>query len=299
MQIGTEGFRLEGLFHQEGGNHRVLCIAKNLAKKEFSLDGALYERFSTHIGKFPSVMIAPDDVQIISGGSEERRRFLDALYSQLDPLYLQNLIEYNKIIQQRNGFLKAMAEKGTANHHLLDVYDQQLEGPGNYIFERRTVFLQELLPMVLSYYQGIAGSSEPMALSYESPLQQASFQSLLKACRNKDMIYQRTLTGIHKDDILIRFNDQLFKQFASQGQRKSLLFALKFAEFETLKRAKGFAPILLLDDVFEKLDGSRMRNLLHWICVENAGQIFITDTHGERIESELRALSTNVQLIGL
>lgn len=300
VRQGHSGFRIEGHFEkEEGAPEQVLCIFRENGKKEFSADGETYEKFSRHIGRFPCVIIAPDDAQIITGGSEERRRFLDALLSQLDPVYLQNLIEYNKVLQQRNGFLRSLTDRRMPDRGLLDVYDGQLARPGAWLFEQRSVFLERFLPQVKHFYNRIAGAEEPVELSYESQLAQQSLPVLLKAFREKDILLQRTGAGIHKDDIDLCFSGQPFKAIASQGQRKSLLFALKLAEYETLKQAKGFPPILLLDDVFEKLDEHRMRNLLDKVCLRDQGQIFITDTHPDRIRQELDKLAISCQIIRL
>jgi DNA replication and repair protein RecF len=299
VQKGTAGFRIEGHFEKQGQLTDIVCILRETGKKEFTAAGEPYEKFSHHIGRFPCVIIAPDDVQIITGGSEERRRFLDALLSQLDPDYLQNLIEYNRVLQQRNSFLKSLSERRLTDKHLLEVYNSQLIRPGNWLFQRRRSFLQELLPLAGRYYQTIAGSDEPVALIYESQLLNASFADLLHQGLEKDLYLQRTGAGIHKDDIDIRFSDLPFKSIASQGQRKSLLFALKLAEYETLRLDKGFPPILLLDDVFEKLDAERMHNLLDQVCLKDQGQIFITDTHADRIRREMDQLGVDCQIISL
>jgi DNA replication and repair protein RecF len=296
---GSEGFRIEGQFELDGKEQQVVCILRETGKKEFSLNEEAYEKFSAHIGKFPCVIITPDDVQIITDGSEERRRFIDTLLCQLDPAYLQSLIEYNKILQQRNSFLKSLSEKATPNNNLLEVYNAQLIKPGNYVFEQRKSFLQNLLPWVKKLYTEIAGREERIELSYNSQLLSASFETLLKQSRDKDIALQRTNSGIHKDDIEITLNQQPFKNSASQGQRKSLLFAMKLAEFETLKKEKGFSPILLLDDVFEKLDENRMYNLLDRVCLQNDGQLFITDTHSERIGKHFEKLGVDYQRIDL
>jgi len=296
---GYNGFRIEGIFESHGENKKVVCVLRETGKKEFSLNDEIYEKLSAHIGKFPCVMIAPDDAQIVTDGSEERRRFIDALLCQLDEAYLKSLMEYNKILQQRNNFLKSIAEKKITDKSLLDVYDEQLVTPGNYVFEKRRDFLRHFLPLVREYDVKIAGANEPVELLYDSQLLHSPFRELLKISREKDLILQRTSSGIHKDDIDIKLQNQPFKTTGSQGQRKSLLFALKLAEYEALTKAKGFAPILLLDDVFEKLDSSRMYNLLHWVCVQSEGQIFITDTHGERIRHQLQTLITDFQLVEL
>jgi DNA replication and repair protein RecF len=296
---GAAGFRLEGHFDNAGRQTTVTCILRENGKKEFLTDGQPYEKFSRHIGRFPCVIIAPDDIQIITGGSEERRRFLDALLSQLDPAYLQNLIDYNKVLQQRNGFLKSLGEKRLTDKHLLEVYDDQLVNTGTMIFEVRRRFLEKLLPLAGGFYTGIAGAEEPLGLVYESQLLHTPLRQLLRQGLEKDLYLQRTGSGIHKDDIDIRYADDPFKAQASQGQRKSLLFALKLAEYETLKNAKGWAPLLLLDDVFEKLDRHRMHNLLDKVCLQDEGQLFITDTHPERIRREMENIGMEFQLITL
>ncbi|GGA83526.1 DNA replication/repair protein RecF [Puia dinghuensis] len=296
---GAPGFRIEGHIDNAGQNTTVVCILRENGKKEFLTDGQPYEKLSRHIGRFPCVIIAPDDIQIITGGSEERRRFLDALLSQLNPDYLQNLIDYNRVLQQRNSFLKSVAETRLTDKHLLEVYDEQLVAAGTTVFQLRRDFLQQLLPLAGSYYTGIAGAEEPLSLGYESQLLHTPLRQLLRQGLEKDLYLQRTGSGIHKDDIDIRYADEPFRARASQGQRKSLLFALKLAEYETLKKAKGWAPLLLLDDVFEKLDRQRMRNLLERVCRQDDGQLFITDTHPERIRQEMEELGVGYQLISL
>jgi DNA replication and repair protein RecF len=296
---GGSGFRLEGHFEKDGKETTIVCILRETGKKEFLADGEAYEKFSRHIGRLPCVIIAPDDIQIIAGGSEERRRFLDALLSQLDPVYLQNLIDYNKILQQRNGFLKSLPERTLSDRSLLDVYDAQLVKPGEWLFSRRQRFLQEFLPLATRFYALIAGAEEPVSLVYESQLLQGGLRELLQGSVERDLYLQRTGSGIHKDDIFISYADQPFKSMASQGQRKSLLFALKLAEYEALKNEKGYPPLLLLDDVFEKLDEGRMRNLLDRVCLQGDGQIFITDTHADRIRQQLERLAVNCQIITL
>jgi len=299
VRSGAAGFRIEGQFEKEGHPMKVVCILRENGKKELLTNNEPCERFSQHIGRLPCVIIAPDDVQIITGGSEERRRFLDALLSQLDPVYLQSLIEYNRVLQQRNGYLKSLTNSRIQDKGLLDVYDEQLTGPGIYVFEKRKTFLQDLLPLVQQSYTDIAGVEEPLSFTYDSTLLDAPFAQLLRNSREKDLYLQRTNTGIHKDDIDVLYGGQPFKSIASQGQRKSLLFALKLAEYEMLRQNKGFPPLLLLDDVFEKLDAHRMHNLLDKVCLRDHGQIFITDTHGDRIRQELDKLNIPSQIISL
>lgn len=287
VAFGHEGFRLEGQFCREGNEEKVVCILRENGRKEFSLDNDQYDKFSLHIGKFPCVMIAPDDVALITGASEERRKFLDTLLSQVDAEYLQKLISYTKVLLQRNSLLRSFSETGNIDFGLLDIIDQQLWMPGQWIHEKRKKFLEEFFPLVMEFYRNISGLEEMMRLAYSSPLLEAPMQLLIAQSRDRDMLLQRTGFGIHKDDLELKMGNEHFKTTASQGQRKSLLFALKLAEFDILKKYKGFPPLLLLDDVFEKLDDIRMQNLLSWACRENEGQIFITDTHCERLNDAL------------
>jgi DNA replication and repair protein RecF len=296
-QFEKEGFRLEGTISPKAD--QVVCIFRGAGKKEFLLNGVAYVKYSEHIGKYPCVMIAPDDVELITGVSEDRRRFIDTLISQLDAEYLRQLIIYTKVLQQRNSLLKRFAEIGKTDWALLEVLDDQLIQPGKYIYVVRKKITAELIPLVQQFYKQIADNDELVTLQYESQLNTVDFESVLNQFREKDFILQRTNGGIHKDDIGIQLNGQVFKNIASQGQRKSLLFALKLAEFELLKINKGFAPLLLLDDVFEKLDDQRMQNLLHQVCNENEGQVFITDTHKERLEAAFAVLNTTCQIIQL
>jgi DNA replication and repair protein RecF len=299
IQFNRDGFRLEAHFLRQGEPQKIVCINRGTGKKELLLNDVPYEKMSQHIGHFPAVMIAPDDIELITGSSEERRRFMDMVISQTDNEYLQLLIQYNKIVQQRNSALKSFAENGKTDIALLEVLDEQLINPGNYIFNKRNQFASALLPLVKTFCNRIAGKDENILLEYQSQLSELSFENLLQQYRQKDFMLQRTGAGIHKDEISMQLDGQVFKNTASQGQRKSLLFALKLAEFEILKNNKGFAPILFLDDVFEKLDDERMQHLLHWVCKENNGQVFITDTHKHRLEEAFAILNLSNQIIAL
>lgn len=290
-----DGFRLEGRI----GEHRLVCIYRGAAKKEFLVDDVAYTKMSNHIGRFPAVMVAPDDVGLITGTSEERRRYIDTLLSQVDNLYLQQLIAYNKILQQRNSLLKRFADTGRTDWQLLETIDEQLLSPGTYIHEKRKAICEHLVPITNSFYLKIAGKDERVELEYESQLNSADFYAVLNGLRQKDFLLQRSNGGVHKDDLLIRLHGQPFKTTASQGQRKSLLFALKLAEYELIKAYKKEPPILLLDDVFEKLDDRRMGHLLQWVCNENDGQVFITDTHHDRLHRSFAATGASFQLINI
>jgi DNA replication and repair protein RecF len=302
VRFGEEGFRLEGELQNEKDNEgvqKIVCIYRSSLKKEFYLNDVAYEKFSQHIGKFPCVMIAPDDIEMITGRSEERRKFIDTLISQVDAEYLQQLIVYNKVLLQRNSFLKNEASKNTFDTGLLEVLDQQIISPANYIHRIRKEFSKNLFPLIQDFYKSISGNNEVVTLEYNSQLNEKNFAQLLISSRQKDRLLQRTNTGIHKDDLNFLLNENIFKTIASQGQRKSLLFACKLAEFEILKKIKGFSPVLLLDDVFEKLDENRMKNLLEYVCKTNNAQVFITDTHLDRLQTSLSQFGDSVQIIEL
>lgn len=299
-QHGHLGFRVEGLFRLKKEEEKAVCILRETGRKEFSVNDEPYTRFSKHIGRYPCVVIAPDDVQLIIGGSEDRRRFVDTLLSQLDAAYLQSLINYTKIIQQRNSFLRTYNEGfGSRDLSVLDILDEQLNMEGAIIFEKRKDFLLRFLPTVKTLYNEISKQYEAVSLVYESELIATSPDHLLRSNRQKDLLLQRTTAGIHKDDISLFLGRQSFKSIASQGQRKSLLFALKLAEMEVLKESKRVSPILLLDDVFEKLDEERISNLLLRVSSDEEATIFITDTNCQRLEKGLEKLKQPFQIISL
>lgn len=293
------GMKIEGEFEMNDQQHNVKLILRENLKKEFSLDDVPYRKLSDHIGKFPCVMIAPDDVELITGQSADRRKFLDAVLSQINHNYLEALIDYNKVLLQRNSFLKSVSEGAAFNSRLVQVFDEQLHGLGTKIFEIRKRFLAEFFPMVIANYRTISGGDETISLNYVSDLMLKPFNELLKEAVQKDVARQRTTVGIHKDDIEFLFGPSLFKSVASQGQRKSLLFALKLAEFSIINAHKKFAPILLLDDVFEKLDEQRLQSLLNFVCRNLDAQVFITDTHRSRLRDVFERMELRFQEIVL
>lgn len=297
VQHGKQGMRVSGNFIKQDKKEEVSFILRENNKKELLVNAESYKKISDHIGKFPCVMIAPDDVELIAGPSEARRKLMDSILSQTNRDYLSQLIAYNKILQQRNSLLKQMAEQATISNDLLEVYNEQLIHSGNYIHQERKKFLSAFLPMVGENYATIAGKNEDLQLAYESQLLSTSFKDILAENLPKDKVLQRTSRGVHRDDIGIYLNDCAFKTEASQGQRKSLLFAIKLAEWEYLKMTIGIPPILLLDDVFEKLDENRMAHLLDQVCSNHFGQVFITDTHADRIKDKLDQTGSPYQLI--
>jgi DNA replication and repair protein RecF len=296
---GMEGFRIDGLYRLMNQEERVTCIVRENLKKERIVNGELSKKLSTQIGKLPVVMIAPDDISLITGGGEERRKWLDTLISQLDEHYLQSLIAYQRTLTQRNSLLKQQQETGISDSTLLQVLNEQLCTYGNPIFATRQAFLEDFLPRVTNIYLQIANKEDGLDIQYESSLLQQSFANLLLQTQSRDFLLARTTRGPHRDDLIIYMGKEPFKQEASQGQRKSLLFAMKLAEWEVLEENKGFPPILLLDDIFEKLDSERMNQLLHRVCVSGNAQVFITDTHAERLEAQLQQLGVRYQLLSI
>lgn len=297
-QYQTNGFRIEGVLDKNKQAEKIVCTVKE-GKKEISLNDDKYDRFSRHIGQFPAVMIAPDDAEIILGGSEERRKWLDSLLSQLYPDYLDHLIVYQKILVQRNSLLKNMAATGQNQDSLLDVFDLQLVMHGIPVYETRRAFLQTFIPKVQQLYDYIAGTHEIVNIQYQCTLQEEDYAVQLNNARYRDMQLQRTTTGIHRDDLLFLLDDHLMKASASQGQRKSFLFALKLAQFEVIRQHKHFPPLLLLDDVFEKLDQERVTRLIALVASDNYGQVFITDTHAARLQQAFQGTETEIQLIAI
>ena len=285
---GTDFFRLEGNFVNERKEEKVIdkIIAKvqTRKRKDFECNLAVYDRLSDHIGRFPVVMIAPDDTLMAMEGSEERRRFLDNTLCQLDNQYLTHLMHYNKVLSQRNKVLKQFAETRTFDDILIQSYDVQLLPSANYIHQKRQEWMKDFEPIFIDYYSQISGERESVKCIYQSKLSDTDFETLLVETREKDRILQRTTTGTHKDDLKFVFNEVPVKQFASQGQLKSYILALKLAQYELLRQEKGIAPILLLDDIFDKLDENRVRHLLELLIQKKEfGQVFITDTHENRV----------------
>jgi DNA replication and repair protein RecF len=281
-QAGTDGFRVEGTFLKNDRNEVISCKWKQ-GKKEIMANGVEYEKVTDHIGTFSSVMIAPDDIALINDGSELRRRWVDSILSQVDSAYLDKLLRYQRILLQRNAWLKMQATAANPDYTELDYYNACMAEDGQYIFERRADFLAGFLPVLNDFYHRLSGGKEVLQVTYQSDLYQKTLAQWLQDGLQHDMRYQRTLRGIHKDDWTFMLSDMPVKQYASQGQKKSFLFALKLAQYAFLSKEMGHLPILLLDDVFEKLDQQRIEALLTIIRGPGFGQVLLTDTHEERI----------------
>jgi DNA replication and repair protein RecF len=299
IKFNEDGFRLEANFKKQTEPLHITAVFKGAGKKEFSANKIPYQKMAMHVGQLPLVIVAPDDIEIITGSSENRRRYLDNVLCQLDQTYLQQLITYNKVLQQRNSLLKQFALQKKVDINLLEIINDQLIEPANFLYQKRIIYTQQLVPLIEKFYKLIADNEEVIAFNYQSQLSTSSMGDLLTQNFEKDKILQRTSAGIHKDDVVFLLQANNFKTIASQGQRKSLLFALKLAQYELLQNFYGYCPLLLLDDVFEKLDEKRTTKLLNWVCQQKDGQVFITDTHKQRLIDIFEALKIDGQIIAL
>ncbi len=297
LSYGVNAFRIDGLFLKNGKKQKVSCLYKN-GKKEVLLNQKLYDRFSHHIGKFPVVFVAPDDNILITGGSQVRRKFLDMMLAQIDGNYLDELIAYQKIRAQRDQLLKDAGER-RPDFTLLDTFDQQLLTHAQPLFDKRQQFLAVFEEKIRYYYHYLSGGKEKISLQYDSDLKKQPFEELLRNNRAKDCILQRTTKGPHRDDLKFLMNGNPIKEIGSQGQKKSFVFGLKLAQFEVIREDKEFLPVLLLDDIFEKLDHHRIKRLISLICGEEFGQVFITDTEADRLKNIFEESDVHLQLIQL
>ena len=292
-------FVVEGEYLVNNRLENIICSLKRGQKKVLKRNGKIYERFSDHIGQFPLVIISPADRDLIIEGSETRRKFIDGVISQQDKQYLKALISYNKVLGQRNALLKFFAANRTFDELNLSVYNEQLILYGTQIYEKRKEFLKEFVPIFNEKYQIISNDKEHVSLHYKSQLEDLSFEELLKRNLEKDKILQYTSVGVHKDDLSFEIGTYPVKKFGSQGQQKSYLIALKLAQFEFIKRQSNITPILLLDDIFDKLDEQRVAQIIELVNKDEFGQIFITDTHFERTETVVKQSNKPYEIFNL
>lgn len=283
-------FVVEGDFVRNDTEEHIYCGVKRGEKKVFSRNKKAYQRLSEHIGRFPSVIISPYDRDLITEGSEIRRKFMDSVISQSDPLYLDDLVQYNKALQQRNALLKYFAANSVFDRASLEVYDQQMADRGNRIHAKRSEFLKDLAPRLTDFYNRISSQAEVPDISYVSQLNETNFPDLLESYLQQDLRNQYSGAGIHRDDLEFLIDGRKVKRFGSQGQQKSFLIALKLAQYEFLFEKQGVKPVLLLDDIFDKLDEYRVAELVRLVHDESFGQIFITDTHPERTARLVKAI---------
>jgi DNA replication and repair protein RecF len=293
-------FALHGYYHYPTKTpDHISCQVKLNHRKVFKANTREYDRLSDHIGNFPLVMISPYDRDLINDGSELRRKYLDSVISQFDHSYLDHLMSYNKALQQRNALLKQMAEQRYFDAVSLEIWSEKLQSHGTPIFEKRTAFIKEFNPLFETHYQFLSGNAEQVGIDYNSLLTHSPMGDLMTESVEKDRVLRYTSTGIHKDDLDFTINGYPLKKFGSQGQQKTFVIALKLAQFEFTRKIKGFKPILLFDDIFDKLDDSRVEQIVKLVSGNNFGQVFITDTQRQRIEKIFHTISIDHKIFNV
>ncbi|HPJ11055.1 MAG TPA: DNA replication and repair protein RecF [Flavobacterium sp.] len=299
IKHGEDFFVIDGEFEKQGRSEQIVCSLKKGQKKILKRNGKMYDKFSDHIGFIPLVIISPADRDLIVEGSETRRKFIDSVISQLDSTYLQQLIQYQKILAQRNALLKYFALNQTFENETLSIYNERLDVLGHEIFEKRKTFLSDFIPIFNRHHQAITGSAETVQLVYESQLENNSLLALLDENLSRDRAAHYTTVGIHKDDLSFEIDHYPIKKFGSQGQQKSFLIALKLAQFEFVKKQCGEKPILLFDDIFDKLDESRVSKIVEMVNNDEFGQLFLSDTHAERTQTIIESTHQSYSIFNL
>lgn len=289
-------FMLNGNYDRKASAESISCGLQQGQKKQFKRNTKPYKKLQEHIGLLPLVMISPSDQELILGGSDERRKFMDGVISQYNQNYLDDLLKYNRALQQRNNLLKQFAADRYFDAELLSIWDSQLVEYGSRIHQQRAIFVEKLIPVFQRYYAFISQGSEQVELVHQTDLYERNLEDLLKEALPKDRVVQHTTVGIHKDDLLLKLGDYPIKKLGSQGQKKTYLVALKMAQFEFIKEISGLKPILLLDDIFDKLDQQRVEQIVATVAGEQFGQIFITDTNREHLDSIIRKLDTDFRI---
>ena len=285
IKHGQDFFAIHGMYcTAEKPAELVACVQKRDAKKSFKHNKKEYERLSDHIGKYPLVMVSPYDRDLINDGSEQRRRFIDMVISQFDALYLETLIKYNKVLAQRNEQLKRFQVSRTFDRELLQIWEQQQVDCAETIFTKRKEFLGDFLPIFQRFHDVVSDGGEKVDIEYCSSLSAKSLVLQLEETLMRDRESGYTGVGIHKDDLMFSIDGHPLKKFGSQGQQKSFVVALRLAQFEYSYHRMGYKPILLFDDIFDKLDDRRVAKLVHLVGDDHFGQVFITDTQRSRVE---------------
>lgn len=291
-------FVIQGFYETESGEtEEIYCGLKRKQKKQFKRNKKEYTRFSDHIGFIPLVSVSPADADLIAGGSEERRRFMDVVISQYDKEYLNALIRYNKALAQRNSLLKADREP---DEELFLIWEEMMASAGETVYRKRAAFIEEFIPIFQSFYSYISQAREKVGLIYESHAKDSSLLKILRENRARDRMMGHSLRGVHKDDLNMLLGDFPIKREGSQGQNKTYLIALKLAQFDFLKRTgSNTTPILLLDDIFDKLDASRVQQIVKLVAGESFGQIFITDTNREHLDKILKEMDSEFKIFSV
>jgi len=292
-------FVIQGRFSIGDKQDEVFCAQKKGERKQFKLNKKEYTRFAEHIGLFPVVMASPSDIELILEGSEIRRKFSDSIISQYDRQYLEDIITYTKVLLQRNAQLKQFSKKGNFDAESLRIWDVQLIELGNRIFKKRKEFSTEFEPIFQKYYELISGGKEKVEFVYQSQLGNGDFEALLNEAQEKDRVMEYSTVGIHKDDWEFRMENFPVKKFASQGQQKSYLLAVKLAQFEFVKQHRQIIPILMLDDIHDKLDDHRVKHLIELVSGKEFGQVFITDTSKEKIRKLFKGIDAEIKIFNV
>lgn len=298
MRHDADYFVLEGDYTTDGGDkEQVYCGMKRGTKKHFKRNKKEYKRLSMHIGQVPLIFVSPADATLIDGGSEERRRLMDVVISQYDTPYIEDLNRYNKALQQRNKLLKQEEEPDST---LMELLEMQMAEYGEAIYKKRAAFVEELTPVFQRIYQTICENREQVSLEYVSHCQRGSLLDVIRRDRAKDRIMGYSLHGIHKDDLVMMLGDYPIRREGSQGQNKTYVLALKLAQFDFLRRTSGNnTPLLLLDDIFDKLDSSRVEQIVRLVSGDDFGQIFITDTNRDHLDKILQGSSFSYKIFSV
>ncbi|MGC1391419.1 MAG: DNA replication/repair protein RecF [Bacteroidales bacterium] len=296
IRHGEDYFIIQGTFVRDDEEDQIYCAFQKQKQKLLKRNGKEYQKLSDHVGRYPVVMISPADSALITEGSEDRRKFMNKIISQYSAEYLDSVLRYGKALQQRNKLLKDINSSGKIEPDVVSIWDAQLIKYGSYIYSERDNLVNELIPVFQEYYSLISSGKESVRLRYRSHLSEANFAEALLNSINKDRYLEYTTVGIHKDDLLLEMNDFSVKSLGSQGQQKSYLVALKLAKFDYIKRKAGFSPILLLDDIFDKFDAERVEQIIRLVGNQRFGQIFITDTHQNRLQDILSSHKTDYKL---
>ena len=299
IQFGKEFFLIEGKFNNDGKEEKINCSLKKGQKKTVKRNGKVYDKIAEHIGLIPLVIISPADRNLIIEGSNTRRKFIDGVIGQTDKTYLNYLSDYNKILAQRNALLKFFAQNRTFDGETLAIYNHQISELAHPIYEKRKAFMEVFLPIFAKRYLSISNGIEEVDIQYASDLSETKMSDLLVNNLEKDKILQFTSVGTHKDDLDLQISGMPIKKFGSQGQQKTFLIALKLAQFDFIKEKSGMNPIVLLDDIFDKLDQDRVTKTIQLFDYESLGQIFISDTHEDRIKIALEMSSSPYEIFNL
>jgi DNA replication and repair protein RecF len=296
IRHGEDYFIVQGTFARDVEEDQIYCAFQKQKQKILKRNGKEYQKLSDHVGRYPVVMISPADSALITEGSEDRRKFMNKIISQYNAEYLDSVLRYSKVLQQRNKLLKDMNVSGKTDPDILSIWDAQLVKYGTYVYNERNTLVNELIPVFQEYYSMISAGREKVKLQYKSHLSEGNYAEALVNSLAKDRYLEYTTVGIHKDDLLLEMNDYSVKSLGSQGQQKSYLVALKLAKFDYIKRKAGFSPILLLDDIFDKFDAERVEQIIRLVGNHRFGQIFITDTQQNRLHDILSTLNTDYKL---